>query len=97
MRKKESPRVFIAWVREGESGEHWFSTLAWNGGNGPTRTYVKDQYDARLDLGRDIAKYGSLPYFDNAGRAFLWMTSNWDSPCQINVGLAKLLKVDLES
>jgi hypothetical protein len=42
-----------------------FHFLAYNGGNGAVRTYHRDQYDARCDLGRDRAKDGPLPYFGN--------------------------------
>ena len=42
-------KVAILWMSETHEHVH---ALAYDNGAGPVRTYEKDRYDARLDLGR---------------------------------------------
>lgn len=80
--KESTPSaVLIVWYEGGE-----FCTLAHDNGAGPIRIYPRDQYDARLDLGRDEP----IMFCGNEDQARVFMTSSpgVDGACQIPTWLA---------
>lgn len=64
--KPERFAVIIAWHNGDE-----FCTLAHDNGNGPIRVYPLNEYDARLDLGRD----GPIMFCGVEDQARVFMTS----------------------
>lgn len=73
--------VIIVWFDGDE-----FCSLAYDNGKGPIRVYPRDQYDARLDLGRDEP----IMFCGNEDQARVFMTSQpgVDGAIQIPTWLA---------
>jgi hypothetical protein len=84
-----SQQIIIAWMQKGDNDSIF--TLGWNNGQGPTRVYDKDRYDARLDMGRDRDRDGPLPCFANYREAMAWMLANRGEQCQVTVPAAMRL------
>jgi hypothetical protein len=59
------------------------NTLVYDGHE--PRIYEKDDYDPRVDLGRDREKEGPIPYFNNARQAIYYMLANPGKQCQLDV------------
>lgn len=79
----DTPQVIITWMTKHDNES--ICSLAWNNGAGPARVYARDQYDSRLDLGRDRTKDGPIPYFKNYREALAWMLANRGEQCQVDV------------
>jgi hypothetical protein len=75
------PAVLIVWFDGKE-----FCTLAHDNGDGAIRVYPRDQYDARIDLGRDepLLYCGS----ERHARAHMTAAQGRDGACQIPTWLA---------
>ncbi len=93
-RKKKDTVVIICWIEPNATDE--IRTLAYHNGKGATRTYLRDEYDPRVDMANGVA--GPLPYFDKAGEAVTWMAENrrrrdGEGPwaCQLELSAARVL------
>lgn len=73
-------------VRDGDSPTVHFLT-----GSEGVREFERDRYDSRVDLGRDRAKDGPIPFFESAVEAFAWLGKNPGQQCQIPAWKAREL------
>jgi len=81
--RKLAEPIAIVWVSsKADPQDPTYSLLAYNGGNGDVRTYVRDEYDARC--GANLPFFGSWLEADNYMRGAPLMAM-----CQVPVSVLR--------
>jgi len=86
-KKTKTTLVIITWIGEHDTADG-VNTLAYNNGEGLVRVYERDCYDGRCD---DTVPGSTLPFFDDAREALVWMATHRGKSIQLSVRAAKLL------
>ena len=58
-------------------------------GHGGMRTYERDNYDGRVDLGRDREKDGPIPFFEKFSEAMDYMKAHKGESVQVPAYIAR--------
>jgi len=76
----EKAKVWIVWSPDGDLDN--LRVLSF--GDGSSRVYDRDNYDGRVDLGRDDASK-PVPYFRTRARALAFLCAHPGEQCQIDI------------